>query len=391
MDTTPKTTSSTVKRKGRGKKIIKAVVILCILAAIAFAAAKYLPQYLKKEEVSTRIVTYNVTSVTKGSVTQTISGSGTLTPVTKKNATAQRGGEVKKVYYKVGDTVKKNVVIAQVGSVKIKAPCAGIIIDLPVAVGDELSFNGTVATIMAKSGFTMNLSVDETEISSIKLGQAVTFTVDAVKGSYTGEVSKISYSGSKSGGSVVFSITAKVDHIEGVYPGMSATAKIIIEDSGEGLLVPVEAVTTSGDGKYVYLAPADAQKGTVYAEGEISLSDLTRVAVETGMSDGTYMIASSDKLSDGSLIVLTRITSTATGSEKESDNRNNMNFPGGSGFNFDFNNFDPSQIPQGGGFNGGGNYPSGGGNGGGSSRPSGGNGGGSRSSGGNGGFSGFGQ
>ena len=214
--------------------------------------------------------------------------------------------------------------------------------------------------VMGKDGFTMGIAVDETEISSVALDQEVTFTIDALGEDYTGKVTEISYNGSSSGGSVAFQITATVDYVEGVYPGMSASAQIVIEDSGEGLLVPVDAVLTSGDENYIYLAPSGSEEGTVYEEDEIDLSNLTKVTVETGMSDGTYMIIESDEIAEGDLIIITNITSTLTGSDSEGeDGRGGFGgmggFPGGGGMDFgdfDFENFDPSQMPAGGGFGG---------------------------------------
>ena len=80
---TPADQNKTVKRK-TGKKWIKPV---CITAII-------LPNVLGEKAASTRITTYNVTSVTYGNITQTISGSGTITPVTSETLTSSKGGEV---------------------------------------------------------------------------------------------------------------------------------------------------------------------------------------------------------------------------------------------------------------------------------------------------------
>ena len=140
---------------------------------------------------------------------------------------------------------------------------------------------------------------------------------------------------------------------------MSATAQIVIEDSGEGLLVPVDAVITSGDSNYVYLAPSGAEAGKVYEDGELDTSKLEEVSVKTGMSDGSYMLVESNALKEGSLIIIKKITSTQTGYEKESGRsgfpggEGRSNFPGrGSGMDFgdfDFENFDPGQRPPSGG------------------------------------------
>ncbi len=125
---------------------------------------------------------------------------------------------------------------------------------------------------------------------------------------------------------------------------MSALAEIVIESSGEGLLVPIDAVRTSGDQNYVYLAPSGAAEGTEYEEDQLDVSDLTKVTVETGMSDGSYILIESDELAEGDLIVITKITSTQTGSDSESQGGfwRYERIPGGGGMNFaifDFENF----------------------------------------------------
>ena len=73
------------------------------------------------------------------------------------------------------------------------------------------------------------------------------------------------------------------------------------------------------------------------------------------MSDGSYIMAQSDQLTQGSLILVTQVTSTLTGAGTENENGGfgGMNgLPGGGGMDFgefDFSNFDPGQMPPGGG------------------------------------------
>lgn len=329
-----------------------------MILAVVIAAAIVLPKIFNSAS-SARITTYQVEEITYGNVSTTISGSGTLTPVTQETLTSTYAGEIASVNFTVGDEVAEGDVLAVVtsdnGDEEITAPCDGILIEFPVKSGTEVAAGGSVAMIMGKDGFTMGIAVDELNISSVALEQEVSFTIDAVEGDYTGSVTAISYNGSTSGGTTAYQITATVDYVEGVYPGMSASAEIVIEDSGDGLLVPVDAVGTSGDDNYVYLAPSGAELGTSFEEGEIDLNDLTRVTVETGMSDGSYMMIESDELAEGDLIVITQITSTLTGSDSEGEGGGfggMGGFPGGGGMDFgdfDFENFDPSQFPQGGG------------------------------------------
>lgn len=95
-----------------------------------------------------------------------------------------------------------------------------------------------------------------------------------------------------------------------------------------------------------------AAKGDEYGEDEIEVSELSAVTVETGMSDGSYILVESDELAEDDLIVVTRLTSTQTGSNSQGSGGMGGGFPGG-GMDFgdfDFENFDPGTMPQGGGF-----------------------------------------
>lgn len=350
----------------QNKKKIKIIVISAVVLALVILGIVFIPKLIDgNARKDTSITTYNVGAVTAGNVDTTISGSGTLTPVSKETLATEKAGTVTAVNYEVGDKVEKDAVIATTedengNKTNFTAPYDCILIELPISTEDELGANSQIAMVMGTDGFTMGIAVDELDISTVKVGQEVDFTIDAVDGDYTGKVTAVSYNGSSSGGTTAYQITAKVDYVEGVYPGMSASAEIVIESSGEGLIVPVDAVHTSGDENYVYLAPDGAADGMEYAEEELDISDLKKVTVETGMSDGSYILIESDELAEGDLLVITKITSTQTGSDSENQGGGfggMGGFPGGGGMDFgdfDFEDFDPSNMPDGfpGGFGG---------------------------------------
>lgn len=184
------------------------------------------------------------------------------------------------------------------------------------AVGDTLASGTTVCSLTGTGGFTLALSIDELDIASVALGQSTTVTLDALEGDFTGTVTNISYSGS---GSYVTSYTATIttEPIEGAYPGMSASAEIVTDTSGETLIVSVSAVQYDGDTAFVYLAGEDAQLGTTLSEAEIDLDSLTKTTVTTGMSDGSYIAITADGLAAGDLIWIPERTSTASYTEDE--------------------------------------------------------------------------
>lgn len=346
MKTKPAVASSSNPKlaEKRRKTLIKAAVgSVAGIAVIALGIA-FVPRLWGIGVSAASVTTYEVEAITYGNVDTTISGSGNLTPVSQQTLATEQPVTVTAVNYAAGDAVEEGAVIvtvedAQGSSIDYTAPYGCVLLELPVSSGDELESGGEVAMLMGTDSFTMGIAVDEQDISAVAVGQEVAFTVDAVDGEYTGEVTAVSYNGS----TTAYQITARVDYAEEIYPGMSATAEIVVEESGEGLLVPVEAVQTSGNEEYITLAPSSAAEGDEYGEGEIEVSELSTVTVETGMSDGSYILVESDELAEGDLIVVTRLTSTQTGSDSQGS--------GGMDFgDFDFENFDPGTMPQGGNF-----------------------------------------
>lgn len=187
---------------------------------------------------------------------------------------------------------------------------------LSAAAGDTVAAGTTVCTLTGTGGFTLALSIDELDIASVALDQDATLTLDALDGDFAGKVTNISYSGS---GSYVTSYTATIttDPIEGAYPGMSASAEIVTDTSGETLIVPVSAVQYEGETAYVYLAGDDVQAGTSLDENALDLDSLTKVTVTTGMSDGSYIAITADGIAAGDVIWVPERTSTATYTEDE--------------------------------------------------------------------------
>ncbi len=166
-----------------------------------------------------------------------------------------------------------------------------------------------LCTLAGVDGYTMDVSVDELDIASVQLDQAAAVTLDAVEGTFSGRVASLSYEGS---GSYVTSYTAtlEIDPIDGALPGMSASAEIVTATSGQTLIVPVEAVQYEDGQAFVYLAPEGAAAGASYAGDAVDTAALSRVAVETGMSDGSY-VAVTGELAAGDLILVPVRTTTA--------------------------------------------------------------------------------
>jgi len=189
----------------------------------------------------------------------------------------------------------------------------------------------------------------------VSIGQSASITLDAIDGTFEGEVANISYEGTTSGSVTTYSVSVKIDYIEGSHSGMSASAEIVTQTSGDTLMVPVDAVQYEGETAFVYLAPDDASMGTTYASNEINTDNLTKVTVTTGMSDGSYIAISGDGFEKGTLIIIPTITTTASPDDEQQTQSINIGGVMGGGnmpsFGGGYSGATRPEMPSGGGGN----------------------------------------
>ncbi len=309
-------------------------LVACIAVIVVLAAFVVMPRLLVKDTSTNVATVYSVDQVSYGSVSRSISGSGNLEARTQSTLSADEDCEVTKVKKSSGEVVSSGDVIAVLtnddgDTEKITAPFDGVITELYVKKGDDVSADGEVAQVMAKSGYDMEISINESDIGLVSIGQTVLFDIDSVKDEYEGSVTEISYDATTDGGATVFSAVVTVGYIEGVYPGMNATAEITVDKSAEGLTVPVSAVCYDDDDEtFVYLAPDGASLALEFTSDELNLEECTKVPVTAGISNGMTISVTSDELGEGDLILVITAISDATESESEDEDDESMTMGG---------------------------------------------------------------
>ena len=129
----------------------------------------------------------------------------------------------------------------------ITAPISGTVITKNAKVGDKISKSSSGTTTMAViydlSTMTLEMSVDELDVSSIKVGQSVEITADAVEGeTFTGTVTNVSLQSSYSNDVTNYPVTVTLDDTGSLLPGMNVDAKIILDSSENALVIPASAL-----------------------------------------------------------------------------------------------------------------------------------------------------
>lgn len=208
----------------------------------------------------------------------------------------------------------------------ITAPISGTVITKNAKVGDKISKNSSGTTTMAViydlSTMTLEMSVDELDVSSIKVGQSVEITADAVEGeTFTGTVTNVSLQSSYSNGVTNYPVTVTLDDTGSLLPGMNVDAKIILDSSENALVIPASALMR---GNRVYVKKSsDSTENTDTQRNGSSDNAGDADSERKNLGDGTQNADSADRQPDAG--------AEASGSSKGSGTDNSSSKSTGSG------------------------------------------------------------
>lgn len=187
----------------------------------------------------------------------------------------------------------------------IFAPFDGVVTSLSAKKFTSVSGGSSVGTISTKKKVAI-ISLNEVDISKIKLNQKVTLSFDAIDGlSISGEVLEVDLLGTVSQGVVNYNVKIGFDtDDERVRPGMSVSANIISEVKQNVLAVPSSAVKSDNNGSYVEvidnakdLTSGSEINSTQYTPSkkyiEVGISDDNLVEVLSGLNLGDIIIVRS--------------------------------------------------------------------------------------------------
>lgn len=178
----------------------------------------------------------------------------------------------------------------------ITAPISGQVITKTMKAGDKISRSSNsgdtaMAVIYDLSEYTFEMSVDELDVSKVKVGQEVEVTADAVEGkTFRGTVTNVSLQGSQSNGVTNYPVTVTLDETEGLLPGMNVDGKIILDEVENALMIPIDALMR---GNRVYIKDESITEevdgvpaGFRAAEVEIGLTSDSYVEILSGLNEG---------------------------------------------------------------------------------------------------------
>ena len=334
------TMNKTIKRKKMRKRIRKLIIWL-VLIALAVGAV-YLFVLPKLNAAAT--ITYDSYTTTRGSISNSMSFSGSIDVVNDETLSNESDGTVRKIYVEEGETVVANQRLIRLSNGEIlKAGFDGEVNEITVEEGDEVSANTSLIEIVDFENLQVSLRVDEYSMASVSVGQACEVTVTALEQTFESEITHINRIPSGGGSTSYYTVTAQFSGSEDVLPGMQVTVVIPEEEADDVVILSSDALSFgNANNAYVLLQNDEGEMEQVYVEIGVDNDNYVEISSGLDAEVTVYKAVETTEEATGLMSLFSSLTDTSTSTNTG---------PGG-----DMGDFDPSSMQMGGGdFGGGGN------------------------------------
>jgi len=185
----------------------------------------------------------------------------------------------------------------QMDQYTIESPISGTVIIKNKKQGDTVDPSadaaaGSMATIYDMSYLTFQMNIDELQISSVKVGQKVTITTEAIaETTFNGVIDRISLKGNTNNGVTSYPVVIKVVEFGSLLPGMNVNGKILMQEANNVLTIPSSALQ-KGDIVYIKTDEVIEDQDPTIPKGykpvtvTIGINDGTNVEIKSGLSEG---------------------------------------------------------------------------------------------------------
>lgn len=186
---------------------------------------------------------------------------------------------------------------ASASSTLIRSTVTGLILDIPVKVGNSVilanTFNDgtTIATVANMNDLIFRGNIDETEVGRLTTGMTMKITIGALQDlKFDARLEYISPKATNQNGANQFEIKAAVNlptSSEQIRSGYSANAEIVLAEARGVLSVPESAIEFSGNDTFVYVVKGSGKEKT-YERRKVTtgLSDGINIEIRSGLKKG---------------------------------------------------------------------------------------------------------
>ncbi|HVM89046.1 MAG TPA: efflux RND transporter periplasmic adaptor subunit [Puia sp.] len=140
----------------------------------------------------------------------------------------------------------RNEINATLAYTNLTAPFPGTVTQKLADAGSMANPGMPIVTIEQSGTYQISASVPETEISSIKMNEPVTISIEAANKTFHGNITQINQSSAFTGGQYIIKASIPANEKQGLYAGMYATLSVNSPQKNttvsNAVLVPVSAI-----------------------------------------------------------------------------------------------------------------------------------------------------
>jgi biotin carboxyl carrier protein len=266
------------------KKVAISIMLIVVLGFGGFGVYKSINAKTATQSKTSQIVK---AKASVQNIQKSVSGSGSVQSSSTDTLKASSRDTIQSVLVSKKQVVTKGqeLITFENGSDPIVAPYDGVISDISVASGSSVNASQELITIFDDKNLLTKISVDETDLVNLKVGQKADIKVNAYPDvKFTGVIKDISQQGTYSNGVSNFDVTIAFDDIHDIKAGMSIEATIVTESKENVLAVPVEAVKDIKGEKYVLVFKDNATP--TLQKVELGISNGRMVEITNGLVAG---------------------------------------------------------------------------------------------------------
>lgn len=285
--------------KKKKSKLIWIILILLIMLAVIIYLYFQDSALASTDATTSTDTTITETTVGTQTITKTLSSSGEISSGSTQTLELNTYRYFKEIYVSENEAVEEGeYILKYTNGTYLVAPYNLVITGINVPEeGNKCTSNHGI-TVQSTVSMVMTLNIDESEVGSLEVGQEVEIIASAFEDTtYKGTITKINEIGNYASNGSSFTGTVEFENDGRLKIGMSASCTVILEKVENVIAVPIEAVQTSDNQKYV-----------IVVDGNGSTKN---VAVETGLSNDAY-VEIKNGLNGGETIQMIKQTSTST-------------------------------------------------------------------------------
>lgn len=172
------------------------------------------------------------------------------------------------------------------------APIDGTITALDVHEGEMVTGGQTAVVVSDLDTFVVEISLDETDVAKVSVGQEAVVRLDAFPGmELAGRITDVAPVAESLSGVVLYPVTVELAAAEvPARAGMTADVEIVTASKADALIAPLRAVHSEDGGTYVWRQAGD---GFQSVEVKLGVTNDTQVEISQGLSEGDVVSVAS--------------------------------------------------------------------------------------------------